>query len=239
MSTNVAVAGHDRVEWGMPIRVILSACLILFPLLWMIFGGTSFHPSPEGKTAADQVASVGASSDDWRAAHWVLTAASLFGVGAVLALQTFVRTTRFRGIGFGFAVLGVAAAGMLAGVVLMEVELVAPVAGACARTPECISGANAPYLKELADAGWNYVPPLGWAGGAVIGSIMVLAILGGIARVFRAWEAGFLVAACIGVYATDPGLHGAAIYPLTFMLVVFTTIAYRLVRGAQPSWTSA
>jgi hypothetical protein len=71
-------------------RALYAACLVLFPVLFIVFAGTAtgIHPDPSGETAVDQVRAVASSADAWRLVHLVLACASLLGIGAVLALRS-------------------------------------------------------------------------------------------------------------------------------------------------------
>ena len=69
-------------RWG---RWLGAACLVLFPLLFIVFGGTDIHPGPSG-TTEEQIRLVAAAEGRWRLVHLVLAAASLLGIGAVVTL---------------------------------------------------------------------------------------------------------------------------------------------------------
>ena len=73
-------------------RALYAACLVLFPVLFIVFAGTAtgVHPDPSGETAVDQVRAVASSAGAWRLVHLVLAGASLLGIGAVLALRSLV-----------------------------------------------------------------------------------------------------------------------------------------------------
>jgi hypothetical protein len=72
-------------------RWLGAACLVLFPLLFIVFAGTGIHPGPSG-TTQDQIRLVAAAEGRWRLVHLVLAAASLLGIGAVVTLWwTIVR----------------------------------------------------------------------------------------------------------------------------------------------------
>lgn len=73
-------------------RALYAACLVLFPVLFIVFAGTAtgVHPDPSGETAVDQVRTVASSAGAWRLVHLVLAGASLLGIGAVLALRNLV-----------------------------------------------------------------------------------------------------------------------------------------------------
>jgi hypothetical protein len=66
-------------------RWLGAACLVLFPLLFIVFGGTDIHPGPSG-TTEEQIRLVAAAEARWRLVHLVLAAASLLGIGAVVTV---------------------------------------------------------------------------------------------------------------------------------------------------------
>ena len=74
-------------------RWLGAACLVLFPLLFIVFGGTDIHPGPSG-TTEEQIRLVAAAEARWRLVHLVLAAASLLGIGAVVTL--WMMTVRGR-----------------------------------------------------------------------------------------------------------------------------------------------
>jgi hypothetical protein len=231
-ATSTEMTTRPRAGWT---RVVYGACLVLFPLLWGIFAGTDIHPNPSGETAAEQVQVVADSADAWRQVHLVLAGASLLGMGAVFALRSLIP----RGGGLSsFAsiagALGVAAAGLVAGIVLTEATLVAPVAEACAASSSCLSPENEPFLIEFADASWNDLPTLSYAAGTLIFSLATLAVLGWVAHTVRAWEAIVMIVGVVGIYATNTVLHGDAKYGLTFVLVASASIALRMVTHPLP-----
>ena len=126
-------------------RRLEAACLVLFPLLLLIFAGTDLHPDPFGETAADQVRTVAASAGVWQVVHLVLAAASLLGIGALLGLRRLIPSSGRRSVAASIAAaLGVMAAGLVAGIMLMEAVLVAPLAKACAASSACLSPATSP-----------------------------------------------------------------------------------------------
>lgn len=73
-------------RWG---RWLGAACLVLFPLLFIVFAGTGIHPGPSG-TVQEQIRLVAAAEGRWRLVHLVLAAASLLGIGAVVTLWAMV-----------------------------------------------------------------------------------------------------------------------------------------------------
>jgi hypothetical protein len=215
-------------------RWLAAVCLVLFPLLFIVFAGTGIHPGPSG-TIQEQIRQVAAAEARWRLIHLVLAAASLLGIGAVVA----VWWTAVRGrsgipalVGDLGLVLGVAGAALLSGVVLMETGLVAPLAVACAGSGACLAPEGAGVAEAIAGLGWNNVDPLTWAGGPLATGLLLLGLAGGLLRTLRVWEAALLVLAAIGVLFTNPGLHAPAHYPLVFMLVVFGSLALRWLTGA-------
>jgi hypothetical protein len=72
---------------------------------------------------------------------------------------------------------------------------------------------------------------LAWAGGPLATGLLLLGLVGGLARSLRLWEAALLVLAAIGLVFTNPGLHAPAQYPLVFVLVVFGSLAIRWLTG--------
>jgi hypothetical protein len=145
-----AGSGPDAGVWAQRAD---AACLVLFPLLFLVFARTDLHPSPSGDTGADQVRAVGASAAAWQVVHLVLAGGSLLGMGAVLGLRSLCpRRGRVAIAASISAALGVAAAGLVAGIVLMEAALVAPVAKACAASRSCLSSGTEPFLSEFANA---------------------------------------------------------------------------------------
>jgi hypothetical protein len=214
-------------------RWLAAACLVLFPLLFIVFAGTGIHPGPSG-TTQDQIRLVAAAEGRWRLVHLVLAAASLLGIGAVITL--WMMTVRGRSgllavVGALGLVLGVAGAALLSGVVLMEAGLVAPLAVACAGSAACLAPEGAGVADAIASLGWSNVDPLIWAGGPLATGLLLLGLVGGLLRSLRVWEAALLVLAAIGVLFTNPGLHAPAQYPLVFMLVVFGSLAVRRLTG--------
>jgi hypothetical protein len=98
-------------------RWLGAACLVLFPLLFIVFAGTGIHPGPSG-TVQDQIRLVAAAEARWRLVHLVLAAASLLGIGAVVILWTMaVRgwSGTLAWVGDLGLVFGVAAAALLSG----------------------------------------------------------------------------------------------------------------------------
>jgi hypothetical protein len=234
-SPNVATAAGSGPNMGVWVRRVEAACLVLFPLLFLIFAGTDLHPSPSGETAADQVRAVAEAASAWQVVHLVLAGGSLLGMGAVLALRSLVPTGRSRlSVAASItAALGVAAAGLVAGIVLMEAVLVAPAAKACAASRSCLSPGNQSFLSEFANASWNDVAHLSYAAGTLIFSLATLAVLGWVAKTMRPWQALVMVAGVVGIYATNTALHGDAKYALTFVLVASASIALRMERSSR------
>jgi hypothetical protein len=219
-------------------RALYATCLVLFPLLFIVFAGsaTGIHPDPSGDTAADQVRAVGASAGTWRLVHLVLALAGLLGIGAVLALRSLVRRGgRAEAAAAAATALGVAGGGMTAGILTMEAGLVAPVAEACAGSGACLSPANEPFLGEFAEASWQSIPFLSFTAGSLVFALAFLAVLGWRGASVRAWEAAVIVVGVVGVYATNTILHGDAWYGLALVLVAGASIAARMVRRAVPA----
>jgi hypothetical protein len=214
-------------------RWLGAACLVLFPLLFIVFGGTDIHPGPSG-TTEDQIRLVAAAEGRWRLVHLVLAAASLLGIGAVVTVWSMAvrgRSGILAWVGDLGLVFGVAGAALLSGVVLMEAGLVAPLAVACAGSAACLAPEGAGVAEAIAGLGWRNVDPLTWAGGPLATGLLLLGLAGGLLRTLRVWEAGLLVLAAIGLLFTNPGLHAPAHYPLLFMLVVFGSLAVRWLTG--------
>ena len=213
------------------VRVGFAACLVLFPLLWGIVAGTDLHPDPSGETAADQVRAVAESARAWQWVHLVLAAASLLGIGCVLALRSLLpKTGRISFIASIAATLGVAGAGLLAGIVFMEGALVAPVSRACASSSACLSTDNRSFLEKFTSAAWNDVTPLSYAAGTLVFSLGTLAVLGVLTRMVRRWEAAVMCIGIVGIYATNTALHGDAKYGLALVLMASASIALRIIR---------
>ena len=106
---------------GVGARRLEAACLVLFPLLFLIVAGTDLHPSPLGDSAADQLRAVATSAGAWQIVHLMLAGASLIGMGAVLGLRNLIPSSGRLSVTASIASsLGVAAAGLVAGIVLME-----------------------------------------------------------------------------------------------------------------------
>jgi hypothetical protein len=214
-------------------RWLGAACLVLFPLLFIVFAGTGIHPGPSG-TTQEQIRLVAAAEARWRLVHLVLAAASLLGIGAVVTLWWTVvrgRSGILVWVGDLGLVVGVAGAALLSGVVLMEAGLVAPLAVACAGAAACLAPEGASVADAIAGLGWNDVDPLTWAGGPLATGLLLLGLAGGLLRSLRLWEAALLVLAAIGLVFTNPGLHAPAQYPLVFVLVVFGSVALRWLTG--------
>jgi hypothetical protein len=232
-SPNVAASAGSSEDASVWARRVYAACLVLFPLLWGVLAGTDIHPSPSDETAAQQVRAVAQSAEAWRQVHLVLAGASLLGIGAVLALRSQgPQSGRLSVIASIAAALGVAGSGLVAGIVLTEATLVAPVAEACADSSSCLSPANETFLGEFADASWNDLTTLSYAAGTLIFSLGTLAVLGWLSKSVRAWEAVVMVVGIVGIYATNTVLHGEAKYGLTFVLVASGSIALRMGRGS-------
>jgi hypothetical protein len=213
---------------------VYAACLVLFPLLFLVFAGTDIHPDPSGETAADQVRAVAESAGAWQVVHLVLAAAGLLGIGAVLALRGLVPNSSRLSVAASItAAVGVAAAGLVAGIVLMEAALVAPVAEACAGSSSCLSPGNEPFLSEFADASWNHLAYLSYAAGTLIFALATLAVLGWVAKTVRPWEALAVTVGVVGIYATNTVLHGDAKYGLAFVLAASASIAVRMERSSR------
>jgi hypothetical protein len=214
-------------------RWLGAACLVGFPLLFIVVAGTDIHPGPSG-TVQDQIRLVAAAEARWRLVHLVLAAASLLGIGAVVTVWMLAvrgRSGVLAWVGDLGLVVGVAGAALLSGVVLMEAGLVAPLAVACAQSPACLAPEGAGVAEAIAGLGWNNVDPLTWAGGPLATGLLLLGLVGGLLRTLRVWEAALLALAAIGVLVTNPGLHAPAHYPLVFVLVVFGSLALRWVTG--------
>ena len=223
-------AGQGR-EPDLLARWVYAACLVLFPLLWGVVAGTDLHPEPVGETAAEQVRAVADAAGAWQQVHLVLAGAGLLGVGAVLGLRSLVsRRGRLSVVASVGAGLGIAAAGLVAGLVLTEAVLVAPVARACSETSACLSQANEQFLAAFADASWNDLTALSVAAGTLIFALGTLAVLAWMAKSVRAWEAALMVVGIVGIYATNTVLHGNAKYGLLLVLVASASIALRMVR---------
>jgi hypothetical protein len=226
-----AAAGSRQGVWA---RRLEAACLVLFPLLFLVFAGTDLHPSPSGETTTEQLRAVAASAGAWQIVHLVLAAASLLGMGAVLGLRRLIPTSGRRSAAASIAAaLGVAASGLLAGVVLMEAVLVAPAAEACAASSPCLSPGNEAFLSQFAKVSWNDVTHLSYAAGTLIFALATLAVLGWMAKTVRPWEALVMVVGVIGIYATNTALHGDAKYGLAFVLVASASIALRMERSSR------
>jgi hypothetical protein len=214
-------------------RWLGAACLVGFPLGFIVFAGTGIHPGPSG-TTQDQIQQVAAAEGRWRLVHLVLAAASLLGIGAVITFWWTVARGRsgiLARVGDLGLVFGVAGAALLSGVVLMEAGLVAPLAVACAGAAACLAPEGAGVADAIASLGWSNVDPLTWAGGPLATGLLLLGLAGGLLRSLRIWEAALLVLAAIGLVFTNPGLHAPAQYPLVFVLVVFGSVAVRWLSG--------
>jgi hypothetical protein len=234
-SDNVATSSTEPGQTAdLLIRLGYATCLVLFPLLWAVFAGTALHPDPAGETSVEQVRAVADAGEAWRQVHLVLAGASLLGIGAVLALRSLIpRGGRLSVIASTGAAMGVAAAGLVAGIVVMEAMLVAPVAEACAADSTCLSPANETFLTEFADAAWNDITVLSIAAGTLMFSLGTLAVLGWRTKTIRAWEVALMVVGIVGVYATNTVLHGDAKYGLALVLVASTSIGIRIARRSH------
>jgi hypothetical protein len=233
-SPNIATAAAADQAAGVWVRRAYAACLVLFPLLFLVFAGTDLHPDPSGETAADQMRAVAASAAAWQVVHLVLAGASVLGIGAVLGLRSLgPRRGRVAVATSTSAALGVAAAGLVAGIVLMEAALVAPVATACAASRSCLAPENEPFLTQFANASWNDPAHLSYAAGTLLFALATLAVLGWAAKTVRPWEALAVVVGIVGIYATNTALHGDAKYGLAFLLIASASIAYRMERSSR------
>jgi hypothetical protein len=228
-SPTIGTAAGSGQNAGVWAHRLEATCLVLFPLLFLVFAGTDLHPDPSAETTADQVRAVAASAGAWQIVHLVLAAASLLGMGTVLGLRRLIPSSGRLSVAASIAtVLGVAAAGLVAGIALMEAVLVAPSAEACVASSACLSSGNEAFLSEFADASWNDVAHLGYAAGTLIFALATLAVLGWMAKTVRPWEALVIVVGVVGIYATNTALHGDAKYGLTFVLVGSASIALRM-----------
>jgi hypothetical protein len=234
-SPNVAASAGPGLATARWAARVYAVCLVLFPLVFLIFAGTDIHPDPSGETPADQVRAVAESAGVWRLVHLLLGAGSLLAMGAVLALRSLVPTRRRRlSVAASIAAaIGVAAAGLVAGIVVMEAALVAPVAKACAATSSCLAPDNQPFLSEFANTSWNDLAHLSYGAGTLIFSLAALAVLGWVAKTVRPWEALAVVIGVVGIYSTNTILHGDAKYGLTFVLVAGVSIAFRMERSSR------
>ena len=230
-ASGTSTATGQRPETNPLAPWVYAACLVLFPLLWGVVAGTGLHPDPAGETAADQVQAVAEAAGAWQRAHLLLAGASLLGIGAVLGLRSLIpRQGLVTVVASVFTALGVASAGVVAGLVLTEAVLVAPVARACSATSGCLAPANESFLVAFANASWNELTALSVAAGSLIFSLGTLAVLGWRSRAIRAWEAAVMVVGIVGIYATNTVLHGNAKYGLLLVLVASASIALRMVR---------
>jgi hypothetical protein len=106
-------------RWG---RWLAAACLVGFPLLFIVFAGTGVDPGTSG-TTQEQIQQVAAAEGRWRLVHLVLAAASLLGIGAVVTLWVTVtggRSGVLAWVGALGLVFGVAGTALLSGVVLRD-----------------------------------------------------------------------------------------------------------------------
>lgn len=233
-SPTVGTAVGSGQDAGVGARRLEAACLVLFPLLFLIVGSTDLHPSPSGDSAADQLRAVAASAGAWQIVHLVLAGASLLGMGAVLGLRNLIPSSgRLSSAASIASSLGVAAAGLVAGIALMEAALVAPLAKACAASSACLAPGNQRFLSEFADASWNDVAHLSYAAGTLIFALATLAVLGWVANTVRPWETLVMVVGVVGIYATNTALHGDARYGLAFVLVASASIALTMGRSSR------
>jgi hypothetical protein len=215
-----AELSQDASAWA---RRLEAACLVLFPLLFLLFAGSDLHPDPSGETTADQVRTVATAAGAWQVIHLVLTGASLLGIGAVVGLRRLIPSSGRLSVAASItAALGIAAAGLVAGIALMEAALVAPAAKACAASSACLSPGNQPFLTHLS-----------YAAGTLIFALATLAVLGWMAKTVRPWEALVMVVGVIGIYATNTALHGDAKYGLAFVLVASASIALKMGRSSR------
>lgn len=222
---------QDASAWA---RRLEAACLVLFPLLFLLFAGADLHPDPSGETTADQVRTVATSAGAWQVVHLVLAGASLLGIGAVVGLHSLIpRSGRLSVAASITAAVGIAAAGLVAGIALMEAALVAPLAKACAASSACLAPGNQPFLSEFAATSWNDVAHLSYAAGTLIFALGTLAVLGWMAKTMRPWEALVMVIGVVGIYATNTALHGHAKYGLAFVLVASASIALKMGRSSR------
>jgi hypothetical protein len=230
-ASDVSTAARQGRERDPVTRWMYAVCLVLFPLLWGVVAGTGLHPDPAGQTAVEQVRAVADAAAAWQQVHLVLAAASLLGIGAVLGLRSLIpRRGRLTILTSVFAGLGVAAAGLVAGLVLTEAVLVAPVARACSATSACLTQPNEQFLAEFADASWNDLTALSVAAGTLIFSLGTLAVLAWMTKTVRAWEAALMVVGIVAIYATNTVLHGNAKYGLLLVLLASASIALWIVR---------
>jgi hypothetical protein len=216
-------------NWTPAARALSAACIVLFPLTFIVLAGTGAHPS--AGLGAEGIRLVAEAADRWRIVHAGLAVGALLGLGTVLVLRALAVEARPSGparwLTEGFTVIGVSGAAMLSGVLLMEVGLVAPLAEACAASPSCPS--DAPFAARVADLGWAAIPPLGWAGILFAVGLLGLALTGWVTGGLRWWEGLVLALAALGIGFTNPGLHGDAMYPLLFVLLVLSGVAGRLL----------
>lgn len=209
--------------------ILQAACLILFPILFIVLAGTNIHPN--AGFGAQGIRMVAQAAGRWQFVHTGLILASLLALGTVLILRTLIVRTRgggpIRWTAEGFAAVGVAGAAMLSGVVLIEVGLVAPLSEACAAAPSCLEDPS--FTARFAEVGWANIIPLGVAGGLLLIGLMGLAIVGWISGGLRWWEGLAIVVGGGGIAFTNPGFHGPAAYGLLFILFGTASIARRLL----------
>jgi hypothetical protein len=216
-------------DWTPVARALSAACIVLFPLTFIVLAGTGVHPN--AGLGAEGIQMVAKAADRWRIVHAGLAVAALLGVGTVLVLRALAVEARPNGparwLTEGFTVIGVSGAAMLSGVLLMEVGLVAALAEACSTSPSCLS--DAPLSSRIADLGWAAIPPLGWAGILFAVGLLGLSLVGWVTGGLRWWEGLILAVATVGIGFTNPGLHGDAMYPLLFVLLALAGVAGRLL----------
>jgi hypothetical protein len=213
-------------------RWLGAACLVWFPLLFIVFAGTGIHPGPSG-TTQEQIRLVAAAEGRWRLVHLVLAAASLLGIGAVVTLWMTVvrgRSGSWPGSGtlgwcWGWPgrrccrgdTHGGRAGGAAGGGLRGFGGLPGP------RGRRRGRGNRRPGLERRG--------PVALGGGPLATGLLLLGVAGGLLRSLRVWEAALLVLAEVGVLVTNPGLHAPAHYPLVFVLVVFCSLATRWLTG--------
>jgi hypothetical protein len=230
-------------EWAPGVRRLAAACVVLFPLTFIVLAGTGVHPN--AGLGAGGIQQVAEAADRWRYVHAGLAVGALFGLGTVLVLRALAVDARPSGLARwlteGFTVIAASGAAMLSGVLLMEVGLVAPLAEACAGSSSCLS--DAPFAARVAELGWAAIPPLGWAGILLTVGLLGLAVTGWVAGGLRWWEGLTLTLAAVGIGFTNPGYHGDAMYPLLFALIALAGVAGRLLwpavdEAAHPAATT-
>ena len=222
-------------DMGRVAAVARAACLVFFPLTFLLLGNTPVHPGFDG-TAAEQVAALAADAPRWRWVHLGLAGGSLLGLRVLFTLRSLL--PRSHPVVLAALALGVAGAAVLTGVFALEATLVVALAQACVSAADpCLTAANQPFLNRFSELALNRVPLLFQSGGALLAALIALAVMGRAMRALAFRESLPLTIGAVVAFLYGPSLHGPPLglptVGLLLMLAGSGALAVRLVRGSR------